>query len=148
MEERLGLGVALGSLVPVLLAIAIAGQGFRLNALDVGFVAIILSVSVWFLRRQLARSIATAPRVPPHARLESTRTTAWRDVRFVGLVAVPLALLAIEGGGAEAVLCAALAVTMVSNALQLKRWQRRTGKQVYRDRKIWARGAPFFYLSS
>jgi hypothetical protein len=142
------MGVTLGSLVPLLTAIAIAGQGFRLTTIDFGVAAIFVSFLVWHLRRQLRRSIATAPRIPPQVPLDSTGTTIRRSVSFLLLLAVPLGLLATDGGGGEALLCTAGAIAIVFDALQLQRWQRRTGNQVYRDRKIWARGAPFFYLAT
>jgi hypothetical protein len=148
LPERAATGVALGSLVPVLTAIAIAGQGFRLTAIDFGVAAILVSFLVWLLRRQLRRSVATAPPIPPQVRLDSTGTTIQRSVGLLVLLAVPLGLLATDGRGGEALLCTAISIAMVFDALQLQRWQRRTGKQVYRDRKIWARGAPFFYLAT
>jgi hypothetical protein len=142
------MGVALGSLVPVLTAIAVAGQGFRLTAIDFGVAALFASFLVWLFRRQLRRSIVTAPRIPPQVRLDPTGTTIRRSVSVLLLPAVPLGLLATDGGGGEALLCTAGAIAIGFDALQLQRWQRRTGNQVYRDRKIWARDAPFFYLAT
>jgi hypothetical protein len=60
--ERMVAGVALGALAPVTLAIAAAGDGLWLEALDFGFVLAAGGALVWGLRRQLRRRIAAAGR--------------------------------------------------------------------------------------
>jgi hypothetical protein len=146
MIERGVLALGLGSLVPVLLAIAIAGQGVRLDILDLGVVGGGGAVLSWLFRRQHRRSIVTAPPVPPHVRLDLTRTTLRRGALPL-LAFLPLGLLAPDGRGAEALLCAMFAGALAFDAFQLMRWERHTSKRVYRNRRIWARGAPFFHLA-
>jgi hypothetical protein len=144
--ERMVAGVACVVLVPVALAIAAAGDGLRLVALDFGFVLAAGAALVWGLRRQLWKRIAGAPEAPPGAALAGDRTTVWREMRILLPLAVLLALSAEFGGGAESLLCGMGGALLVWNALDLRRWERRAGTRIYRERRLWARGAPFFYL--
>jgi hypothetical protein len=139
-------GVALGVLAPVVLGIAFASEGVALSALDVG---IILACDVLvdsLLRRQLRKEIATARSVHLGARLDGDRATVRRGVRLMVLVAVLLGLPAQYGGGSETVICVTFAVVFVGDALRLRRWERRTGNRVYRERSLRWRGAPFFVV--
>ena len=144
--ERLALALTLGALVPVLLAVSVAGRGLSLDPLDFAIVAAAGVAFDWIFRRQLRRSIASAPPLPPGVSLDSSRATVRREIWLGLLVGALLGLLAPDGGGAEALFCAALAGAVAVDAVRLRRWERRTGRRVYRDRKVWARGAPFFYL--
>jgi hypothetical protein len=140
------MGVAFGALAPVNLAIAAGGDGLRLEAFDLGFALAAVIAFIWWMRRQLRRRIAAAPEAPPEARLATTRTTIWRELRFALLLGALLALAAPSGGGAEALLCGVAAMSMVWNAFDLRRWERRAGMRIYQERRLWARGAPFFHL--
>lgn len=139
-------GVAFCALAPVTLAIAAAGDGLRLEALDFGFMLAFGLALVWVLRRELRKRIAVAPAASPGAPLAGDRTTVWREVRICLPLAAFVALAAEFGGGAEALLCGTVAPLLVWNALYLRRWERRAGTRIYRERRFWARGAPFFYL--
>jgi hypothetical protein len=144
--ERMLAGVALAALAPVTLAIAAGGDGLMLDAFDFGFALAAGGAFAWGLRRQLRRRIAPAPEAPADARLATTRTTVWRELRIVLLLAALLVLGTESGRGAEALICGAGATLMGWNALDLRRWERRAGARIYRERRLWARGAPFFYL--
>jgi len=74
------------------------------------------------------------------------RPTVWREVRICLPLAAFVALAAEFGGGAESLICGTVAPLLVWNALYLRRWERRAGTRIYRERRFWARGAPFFYL--
>ena len=144
--ERMVAGVAFCALAPVTLAIAAAGDGLRLEALDFGFMLAVAVALVWGLRRQLRKRIAGAPEAPPGARLAGDRPTVWREVRICLPLAAFVALAAEFGGGAESLICGTVAPLLVWNAFDLRRWERRAGTRIYRERRLWARGAPFFYL--
>ena len=144
--ERMVAGVVLGALAPVSLAIAAAGDGLRLEPFDFGFAFITFGAVAWGLRRQLRRRIAAAPEAAPDARLATARATVWRELRIFLAPAALVALMAESGGGAEALICGAAAILMVWNALDLRSWERRTGAGIYRNPRLWARGAPFFHL--
>lgn len=146
--ETLTFGLAFGLLAPLTFAIAVAGEGLRLTAVDVGLVVALGAVLLWLLRLQLRSRIAPAPPVPPEAQVDADRATVWRGARIGLLPAALLALSAEYGGGFEALLCLMASVVLVSNAFRLKRWERRTGKRIYRERRFWARHAPRFYLGS
>jgi hypothetical protein len=144
--ERMLAAAAFGALAPATLAIAAAGDGLRLDAFDLGFALVAGIALIWLMRRQLRRRIAAAPEAPPEARLATARTTTWRELRIAVPVAAILALSAPSGRGAEALICVVAAMSMVWNAFDLRRWERRAGMRIYRERRIWARGAPFFRL--
>ncbi len=46
------------------------------------------------------------------------------------------------------VLLAVVGQLFAWDALQIQRWEKRTGNRTYRQRIFFARGAPFFYRSS
>jgi hypothetical protein len=146
VTERMTLAAVAGLLTPVTLAIALAGDGLRLTVIDFGVMLAGAAALVWAMHRQLRVRIADAPEVTSSARLVGDRATVSRELRILVPLAALLALTAEFGGGVEALGCATAAIVCVWNALRLRRWEQRNGRRIYRERRVWARNAPFFYL--
>jgi MYXO-CTERM domain-containing protein len=128
-------------------AFAVAEDEPGLEAIDGAFLAAVAVFLLWALRRQRRRSVATAPPVPPRLRIDSIRRTVALHVLAAPFVALVFAAASDGAGPAVPGFLAVVGAAFAWDAVQLQRWETRTGTRTYRQRIFFARGAPYFYRS-
>jgi hypothetical protein len=138
--------VGFGLLTPMTLAMALSGEGLWIGAIDIALLLAALVASVWYLRRRLRLRIAVAPEMPEGARLDGRGPTVLRELGLFVPLALLLALDASEAGALYPLLTVGAALVLGWYALRLRRWERRNGRRIYRERRFWAWDAPFFFL--
>jgi hypothetical protein len=126
-------------------AFAVAEDEPGLEAIDGVLFAAATVFLLSALRRQRHRSVAVAPPVPPGLRIDSIRRTVTLHVLAAPFVALVFAAASEGAGLGVPVLLAVVGAAFAWDAVQLQRWETRTGSRTYRQRIVFARGAPYFY---
>jgi len=140
------LAAALLVITAALTAAAFEGEAPGLRVIDIALLALI---ALWMSRVTLSlrdRMEAASP-LPDGARMDPARKTALLAVPLTALFAT-LAATADYTPAAEPVACGLLTLALLWQAQVVRRFERATGRRVYRERRIFERGGACFYSRS
>lgn len=135
--------VLIALVLPV--AAGVAGSRPGLAVIDALLLGALAATLAWGLRRRRLKEIVAAPLAPPEARFDSERRTIAFAVIAAPVAAVLLGALSVDAGPLIPISFAVLGLAFAWDAFMIQRWERRSDSRVYRERLIFARGAPFFY---